>query len=115
MWAVMDEAALRRQVGTPGVMYAQLMHMVELGQRENVGIQVIPAARAANAGNVGPFTVASLDDGEVMLMEAVEDVTTDKRSTVRSGMDTFDRVRWVALSGPESLELIAKVAEEWTP
>lgn len=111
--AVMDEAALHRQFGTPETMREQLAHLIELGQRENVGIQVIPASRAANAGNVGAFTIASLDDGDVMLMDALEDVTTNKRSTVRAGLDTFDRVRLVALSGPESLELIAKVAEQW--
>lgn len=46
---------------------------------------------------------------------AGEDVTTDKRSSVRECLAIFDRVRLVALPGPESLELIAKVAEEWTP
>lgn len=109
--AVMDEAALHRQVGTSEVMHAQLMHMVELGQRENVGIQIIPASRAANAGNVGPFTIASTDDGDMILMDALEDMTTDKRSAVRAGLDVFDRVRLISLSGPESLELIAKVAD----
>lgn len=111
--AVMDEAALRRQFGTPETMRSQLLHMVELGQRENIGIQVIPASRAANAGNVGPFTIASTDDGDVILMDALEDMTTDKRQAVRAGLATFDRVRLVALSGPESLEFIAKVAEEY--
>lgn len=111
--AVMDEAALHRQFGTPETMRAQLLHMVELGERENIGIQVIPASRAANAGNVGPFTIASLEDGDVVLMEALEDVTINQRSTIRAALDTFDRVRLVALSGPESLELIAKVADDY--
>lgn len=111
--AVMDEAALHRQFGTSGTMRDQLLHMVKTGERENVGIQVIPAARAANAGNVGPFTVASTEDGDMMLMGALRDVTTNDPSTIRAAMDTFDRVRLVALSGPESLELIAKAAEDY--
>lgn len=111
--AVMDEAALHRQVGTPEVMRAQLMHMVALGERTSIGVQVIPAVRGANAGNVGPFTIASTDDGDVVLMGALEDVTSDKRSAVGSALATFDQIRLVALAGPESLELIAKVAEQW--
>lgn len=111
--AVMDEAALHRQVGSPETMRAQLLHMVELGRRANIGIQVIPASRGANAGNVGAFTIASLDDGDVMLMESVEDAMTDRRSAIRAGLDIFDRVRLEALAGPESLELIAKVAEQY--
>ena len=41
-----------------------------------------------------------------MLMGAIEDVTTDNRSTVREGLSIFDRVRLDALSGPESAQLI---------
>jgi transcriptional regulator with XRE-family HTH domain len=113
--AVMDEAALHRQVGSAEVRYRQLMHLVEQGQRKHIRIQIVPASRGANAGNVGAFTIASLDDADVMLMGAVEDVTTDKRTTMREGLSIFDRVRWAALSGPESLELIMKVAESCKP
>ena len=91
------------------------MHLADQGQRKHVGIQVVPASRGANAGNVGAFTLASLDDADVMLMGAVEDVTTDKRPAIRAAMAIFDRVRLDALSGPESLELIVKVAEQCRP
>jgi transcriptional regulator with XRE-family HTH domain len=113
--AVMDEAVLHRRVGSEEVRYRQLTHLVEQGQRKHIGIQVVPASRGANAGNVGAFTIASLDDADVMLMGAVEDVTTDKRPAIRAGLGIFDRVRLDAFSGPESLELILKVAEECKP
>jgi transcriptional regulator with XRE-family HTH domain len=115
LFAVMDEAVLHRQVGSEEVRHRQLMHLAEQGQRKHIGIQIVPAGRGANAGHVGAFTIASLDDADVVLMDAVEDVTTDKRSALRSGLAIFDRVRLDALSGPESLELILKVAEECKP
>jgi len=110
--AVMDEAVLHRQVGSEEIRFKQLTHLAEQGQRKHIGIQVVPASRGANAGNVGAFTIASLDDADVMLMGAVEDVTTDKRPVIRAGIAIFDRVRLDALSGPESLELIVKAAEQ---
>jgi hypothetical protein len=113
--AVMDEAALHRRVGSAEVRHRQLMHLIEQGQRKHIGVQIVPASRAANAGQVGAFTIASLEDADVMLMEAVEDITTDKRASIRTGLGIFDRVRLDALSGPESLELIAKVAEGCKP
>jgi transcriptional regulator with XRE-family HTH domain len=113
--AVMDESVLHRRVGSEEIRYRQLMHLAEQGQRRHIGIQVVPASRGANAGHVGAFTIASLDDTDVMLMDAVEDVTTDKRPAIRAGMAIFDRVRLDALSGPESLELIVKVAEQCKP
>jgi transcriptional regulator with XRE-family HTH domain len=113
--AVMDEAVLHRRVGSEDIRHKQLTHLAEQGRRKHIGIQIVPASRGANAGHVGGFTIASLDDADVMLMDAVEDVTTDKRPAIRTGLAIFDRVRLDALSGPESLELIVKVAEECKP
>ena len=70
-------AAPSRRVGRSP---AQAAHApCRAGRCKHIGIQVVPASRGANAGNVGAFTIASLDDADVMLMGAVEDVTTDKR------------------------------------
>jgi transcriptional regulator with XRE-family HTH domain len=113
--AVMDEAVLHRRMGPEDIRYRQLTHLAEQGQRKHIGVQIVPASRGANAGHVGAFTIASLDDADVMLMGAVEDVTTDKRAAIREGQAIFDRVRLDALSGPESLELIVKAAEECKP
>jgi transcriptional regulator with XRE-family HTH domain len=113
--AVMDETVLYREVGSDEIRHRQLTHLVEQGQRTNIGIQVVPARRGANAGHVGAFTIACLDDADVMLMNAVEDVTTDKRPAIRDALAIFDRVRLVALSGPESLEIIMKAAESCKP
>jgi DNA-binding XRE family transcriptional regulator len=113
--AVMDESVLHRLVGSEDIRHRQLMHLTEQGQRNHIRIQVVPASRAGNAGHVGGFTIASLEDADALLMDALEDVTTDIRSKVRDGWEVFDRIRWAALSGPESLELIVKVAESCKP
>lgn len=113
--AVMDESVLHRLVGSEDIRYRQLVHLAEQGQRNHIQIQVVPASRAGNAGHVGGFTIASLDDADVLLMDALEDVTSDNRSKIREGLSVFDRIRWSALSGPESIELITKVAESCRP
>jgi hypothetical protein len=68
---------------------------LEQGQRKHIGIQVVPASRGGNAGHVGAFTIASLEDADVMLMGAIEDVTTDKRPAIRAGLAVFDRDAWM--------------------
>jgi hypothetical protein len=113
--AVMDEAVLHRRVGSDEIRHRQLQHLAEQGQCKHIGIQIVSASRGANAGHVGAFTIASLDEADVMLMGAIEDVTTDQRATIRAGFGIFDRVRLDAFSGPESLELILKAAEECKP
>ena len=64
--AVMGEAVLHRRVGSEEVMHEQLMHLADQGQRKHIGIQIVPASRGANAGHLGAFTVASLDDADVL-------------------------------------------------
>jgi transcriptional regulator with XRE-family HTH domain len=113
--AVMDEAVLHRRVGSEETRHRQLIHLAEQGARKHIGIQIVPASRGANAGNVGAFTIASLDDADVMLMGAVQDVTTDKRPAIRAATAIFDRVRLDAFSGQESRELIERLAEECKP
>lgn len=116
--AVLDEAVLRRRVGSDEVMYRQLTHLTEIGQQRHVGIQIVPASRGCNAGHVGAFTIASLTDApDVLLTEsAVEDVTTDMRGALVQAHAIFDRVRLDALSKAESLEYIGELADQlWKP
>ena len=60
LWAVLDEAVLRRPAGRPGVMRRQLQQILQAAERPNVTIQVIPfaagptlppAARSASCGS----------------------------------------------------------------
>ena len=54
--AVIDEAALRREVGGRDVMRAQLEHLVQTSKLPNVTVQVIPFAAGAHRGMRGAFT-----------------------------------------------------------
>lgn len=114
LWTVLDESVLHRRVGSESVMHDQLMRLVERGGRPNIGIQVVPAVSGANAGCVGALTVASVEGApDVLLTEAVEDVTTEHRPLLRKALAIFDRVRYDALPRTASLELIMEVAEQW--
>jgi transcriptional regulator with XRE-family HTH domain len=111
---VLYEAVLHHLVGSPQVMHDALVHVAELSQRPNVSIQVIPVDTGANAGLCGSFSLAS-DDGapEVLLMETVEDVTTETRSLVRRAANIFVRVQADALPRAASRALILEAAEQW--
>lgn len=55
--AVIDEAALHRQVGSPEIMQAQIEHLKELTDLPNVALHVIPFASGAHAGMSGSFNI----------------------------------------------------------
>jgi hypothetical protein len=54
-WFLVDEAALRRHIGPPEVMAAQLAHLAGVARLPNVTIQVVPAT--AHAGLLGGFAL----------------------------------------------------------
>jgi transcriptional regulator with XRE-family HTH domain len=50
LWAVVDEATLRRPVGGAAVMRAQVSHLLEISQLRHVNIQVLPFRAGGHAG-----------------------------------------------------------------
>jgi hypothetical protein len=75
---------------------------------------VIPVDTGANAGLSGSFGLASGDGApEALVMETVEDVTTETRSLVRRAAHIFVRVQADALPRAASRELILEAAEQW--
>lgn len=62
---ILDEGALRRQIGGPKVMGEQIEHMVELTETRSVSIFVVPfSAGAHGAGLSGPFSILTNDAPE---------------------------------------------------
>ena len=57
LWAVLDEAALRRSQGGPRVMRGQVERLLELADLPNVTLQVVPFSAGPHAAAGGPFTI----------------------------------------------------------
>jgi Domain of unknown function (DUF5753) len=57
LWVVLSESVLRVQVGGPAVMRAQLRRLLDLAERSNVTLQVLPFANMAHVHPIGPFTL----------------------------------------------------------
>jgi hypothetical protein len=50
---VLDEAALRRLVGSAAVMHGQPTHLADCAGRPNISVEVVPSSTGANAGLSG--------------------------------------------------------------
>jgi transcriptional regulator with XRE-family HTH domain len=62
VWAVLDEAALRRQVGSPEVMRGQIEHLLELCALRPVFLQFIPFSSGAYTAMDLPFVILGFPD-----------------------------------------------------
>lgn len=83
---VLDEAALRRPYGDREVMRGQLQHLIDISQRPNVRLQVMPFSFGGHAGESGAFTVLSFPESDLSDVVYLEQLTSalylDKREDV---------------------------------
>lgn len=90
-WAVLDEAVLRRRIGGPGVMRAQMEALITMAELPHVNLQVIPVG----TGTGFPFTVLRFAEPELADVVYVEHLTSaiylDKPADVDQYMMTMER------------------------
>ena len=107
-WFLVDEAALRRRIGPPDVMAAQLAHLVAVARLPNVTIQAVPSA--AHAGLLGGF---ALTDRAAYVETAVAGQVFEDAEIIAGLLTRFDTLRSEAFRGSESLTLIERMCERW--
>lgn len=57
LWAVLDEAALRRAPAGRDIMRGQLEHLLKVTELPNVTLQIVPFSAGPHAAAGGPFTI----------------------------------------------------------
>jgi transcriptional regulator with XRE-family HTH domain len=111
---IIDESALRREVGGPDVMQDQLRHLVETSELPSVSIQVLPLKM--HGALDGGFTLLSFQDRDEPDLLFVEYVTgalhIEEDAEVRACRLDFDRLGVEALSPDDSVALIKRVSQE---
>jgi transcriptional regulator with XRE-family HTH domain len=114
---VLDEAALRRQVGGPEVMREQLLHLGEMAKRPNITIQVLPLSSGPHLAINGVFTLLLFPEaastGVVFLENMTSDLFIEREDEVyRYGL-AFDRLRELAFDPESSASFITGLADEY--
>ncbi|MFE4590178.1 helix-turn-helix domain-containing protein [Streptomyces laurentii] len=115
LWGIVDEAALRRQVGGAHVMREQVRHLLRLAAEPNVTFQVIPFEKGAHTGMTGSFVHMDFpdpDDPELVYLDTpAGDLFLESEAEIRRYKSMFEHLQAVALGPNDSMELLARVAE----
>jgi transcriptional regulator with XRE-family HTH domain len=113
--AVINEAVLRRQVGGPDVLSAQLRHLLTMAERPNITVQVLPFESGAHPAMTGSFTILGFPPSTGVATVFVE---VDSCGLYRDKPHDFDRYDWIfgqltktALTEDESISLLRQHAE----
>lgn len=117
---ILDEAVVRRRVGAQtdaSIMPRQLQHLLDMAQRPEITLELIPFDKGAYFGLSGEFTVLSFVSGlsDILFLEDARhsNLTVGARdSRVADYRDAFDNIRRLALPPDSSIELIRDIAEE---
>lgn len=114
VWALVDEAALRRPIAGDAVMYEQCMHALEVSQLPHVSLAVVPYTDRWHVGLLGACDIAERDGVPRMVnMEDIADgrVSEDPALVKRVAL-RFRALQHEALPPVASREMIARMAEE---
>ncbi|MFD1828598.1 helix-turn-helix domain-containing protein [Streptomyces desertarenae] len=118
LWAVIDEAALRRTVGGRQIMREQLERLLELSRLPHVTVQVMPFAMGAHPGLNGQYAILEFPDAADSTVVYLEGVTSDlyleKAGDVHSYSVMYEHLRAQALNVDQSREFIEGIAKEYT-
>jgi transcriptional regulator with XRE-family HTH domain len=116
LWLILDEGAIRRNIGGTAVMRPQLEHLIQASRWSNVTLQVLAFGSGAHAGLTGPFSILEFperSDEDVAYTESVGGmIYMEKDREVRLCAEAFDRMRAAALSPAASVELIQHLSRE---
>ncbi|MFY1576453.1 helix-turn-helix domain-containing protein [Verrucosispora sp. WMMD703] len=89
LWAVVDEAALRRPIGGPQVMRGQLEALLKATRTPNVRLQVIPFAAGGHAAAGGAFTILRFGDQDLPDIVYIEQLTSAIYLDKREDLDFY--------------------------
>jgi transcriptional regulator with XRE-family HTH domain len=116
LWAILDEAVIRRAVGGTAVMRRQLAHLLAEADRPGVTLQVLPFDCGAHAAHGGPFSILEFperSDSEVVYVESLAGIIyLEKDKEVRARSESFDRLRAAALSPGASADVISQATRD---
>jgi transcriptional regulator with XRE-family HTH domain len=114
LWCVTEEQALRRPVGDTAVLAAQLDHLLEITQRPNINLQIIPHEVGVHPALQGAFSLFGFEDDWRVAYEETRQSAYyyDKPEAVKDYGKVMNHLRNLALNPRKSRALITRLRKE---
>ncbi|MCW2880547.1 MAG: Helix-turn-helix protein [Sphaerisporangium sp.] len=116
LWAVLDEAVLRRPMGGAETMRAQLRHLIEACSLTHVTVQVMPFHAGGYAAAGGPFTLLRFPEYELPDVVYLEHLNgacyPDRPSEIDYYRHLMNRLVTEAEQSSATLPILRRILEE---
>lgn len=96
LWAVIDEASLRRPIGSVAILREQIEHLITVAAKPNITVQVLPYSAGGHAAAGGPFSILRFPEADLPDVVYMEQLTSalylDKRQDTERYLAVMDRL-----------------------
>ncbi len=114
LWAILDEAALRRRIGSPDVMREQYEEIIRLTKLDNVTVQVLPMDGETYRSSFN-FNLLEFESPQLTVVQTdgpEGSNVSDKDTTIWAFTRRFDALRAGALAPGETPTFLHRLAGE---
>jgi transcriptional regulator with XRE-family HTH domain len=116
LWAVVDEAAVRRPVGGEQVMREQLERLIDAAGMPSIVLQILPVSVGAHPALAGAFSILRFADLELPDIVYVEHLVNaqylDKRDDVNPYLHVMDTISVHAAPPSKTVEILRRILKE---
>jgi Domain of unknown function (DUF5753)/Helix-turn-helix domain len=116
LWAVVDEAALRRPVGSREVFRSQLEHLIETTKNVKITLQVTPFRSGGHAAEAGAFTIMRFPEEDLPDVVYLEQLTSalylDKREDVERYSEVMERLSVESEPPERTVDLLTDILRD---
>jgi transcriptional regulator with XRE-family HTH domain len=116
LWAIVDEAVLRRPIGGAEVMRGQLRWLIEAAEQPNITLQVIPFRIGGHAAEAGSFTIMRFPEPDLPDVVYLEQLTSalylDKREDSDRYTEVMERLSLESEPPERTAEVLTRILEE---
>ena len=113
LWAVVDEGALRRPVGSPDTVREQLRHLIQMAGHPAVTLQILPFSAGAHSAMGGPFTILRFAEPDLADVVYIEQLTSalylDKPAEADSYLEVMDQLCLQADPAADTTQVLSRI------
>src|SRR5690242_9422728 len=115
LWAIIEETALRRPIGSAEILRDQLRYLLSLASRQNLTLQIVPFGMGGHAAPSG-FSILRFNEQDLPDVAYLEHLTSalyfDKRADVDRYLLAMERLSIIAAKPSETPGILTTIINE---
>jgi len=115
LWAIVDESALRRPVGSVATLREQLKYLISLSSRQNLTLQITPLGAGGHAAP-SAFTILRFGEADLPDVVYVEQLTSalyiDKKDDVDRYLLAMERLSIISAKPAETRSILSTIINQ---